>query len=557
MSEDRKLTGKRLLEQAKALHSRKHHAEAIKAYRSALAADPSQAETHYLLGNALREAGRPNDALNAYRALLALQPGHLMGANNLGALLLHLGNAPAALELLLRTVKMFPDAAQIRVNLANTYNALGLLDKAIEQARMALDIKSDFFDAYCILGSALQRLGQLDEALENYSIAAALRPGDINVQLGRAHLLELKGNYPQCWTLIKPLLRTGHPRAAAIYFDLGPHIGRRDEAVILLQSLLAHGSLPDAAQSSMHFKLGKHFDETGKFDDAFFHYSHANRLTGKTFNLDNTVRLFNAIISVYNNDFVQTMPRSENNSRRPIFILGMPRSGTSLVEQILASHPDVGGGGELPYIDEVANRISAQRGKSGLFPAGVTETGRNQLEILANRYLQRVTRHEGNTKHMTDKMPHNFVYIGIIMQMFPRASIIHCARNPVDTCLSCYFSHFGNDSHDYSYNLSTLGKYYCQYRRLMDHWNDLFGHRILTITYENMVYNQESVTRDLLNFCGLEWNDRCLEFHESARTVYTLSYKQVREPLYSDSIDRWKNYGKYLTPLRKELEKLI
>jgi hypothetical protein len=230
----------------------------------------------------------------------------------------------------------------------------------------------------------------------------------------------------------------------------------------------------------------------------------------------------------------------------------MPRSGTSLVEQILASHPDVTGGGELPLVPEIVQRFAADF-PGYVYPLYAPRLSQQLLNTTAESHLQTLQAVGGAAIRVTDKLPHNFRNIGLIAQLFPAARIIHCTRHPLDTCLSCYFAQFGTAAHGYAHDLQTLGAYYLQYRRLMQHWETIFKDRIFRVSYKQMVYEQESTSRQLVDFIGLNWNDRCLDFHNTDRFVFTLSYDQVRQPMYTDSLDRWKHYEIQLQPLRKLL----
>ena len=237
---------------------------------------------------------------------------------------------------------------------------------------------------------------------------------------------------------------------------------------------------------------------------------------------------------------------------RPVFIVGMPRSGTSLTEQILASHPEVFGAGELNDINESIAKLPAMIRNNNTYPGCIKDLNQEIADKLAQEYLTRLDSFSTEKKRITDKMPHNFVNLGLISLLFPEARIIHCLRDPRDTCLSLYFQDFGW-IHPYATRLENLGNYYVQYKRLMKHWTSVLDTPILTIQYEDIISDQEHISRELVNFCGLDWHDDCLQFYASTRTVATASYDQVRQPIYKKSIGRWKNYEKHLDPLTMAL----
>ena len=231
----------------------------------------------------------------------------------------------------------------------------------------------------------------------------------------------------------------------------------------------------------------------------------------------------------------------------------MPRSGTTLVEQILASHPAVAGGGELATLMTIASQFNAA-GQGGLpYPEGVRAIRVDQAEQMAQRYLDHLDRISKSALRVTDKQPFNFTHLGLAQLLFPAATFIHCQRDPMDTCLSCYFVSFA-DSFGFASDLGTLGRYYRQYSRLMAHWEDVLPRPVLTVEYEALVTNLESVARGLVAHCGLSWDDRCLRFYETERSVRTPSRWQVRQPIYADSIGRWRRYERHLGPLMAALQ---
>jgi hypothetical protein len=231
----------------------------------------------------------------------------------------------------------------------------------------------------------------------------------------------------------------------------------------------------------------------------------------------------------------------------------MPRSGTTLVEQILSAHPGVAGGGELMYFPQIAETLRESFGLSARYPKAVAEIGGAQGSEIIRYYLDRLQQRHPGYARVTDKLPGNFLHLGLIALLFPRASFIHCSRDPMDTCLSCYFLKF-HQAHPYSYRLQDLGFYYREYQRLMAHWRQVLPVRMLEVDYEDLVARQEEVSRQLVAHCGLEWDDRCLDFHKSDRNVRTASLAQVRQPMYRTSVKRWKHFEPFLGPLRAALE---
>lgn len=527
--------------------------DALACYREAISLDPEFVEAHYFLANALREACQFDEAAAAYRRVLQLNPDHYECLNNLGILLINLGDNQAALTHLQSALRQQPDNVITLTNLGDALVALNRYDKAIQHLQRALRINPGFVNALCALANAQHHAGRIQEALTSYRKLAELQPNSVDAILGQAGILELLGEHQESYRLLQPLLASGNKQAIPTFFDISKHFGSREEAVAALEDMLSDGAMRAESAASIHFKLGKHYDETGDYDRAFHHYEQGNALTPAQFDRENLIRFVDDSIAIYRPEFVRTMPHASNRSKLPVFIVGMPRTGTSLVEQILASHPKVFGAGELQHVSKIVQRLATEHPAVPL-PFWFRNVTLRSLDLEAEQHLASLRTLGGNATRVTDKMPGNIRYVGFIAQLFPAARIIHCTRHPLDTCLSCFFATFGNTEHDYIYDLLTVGEYYLQYRRLMQHWESVFPDRILQVSYAQLVQEQEAISRQLIEFSGLEWDDRCLSFHETDRFVFTLSYDQVRQPIYTRSLERWRHYEKHLQPLRELLE---
>ncbi|HYQ72842.1 MAG TPA: sulfotransferase, partial [Gammaproteobacteria bacterium] len=530
-----------------ALHAQGRTVEAISYYQTAVRLQPGMAESHYYLANALRETGNITEAIDAYKMLLRIDANHFGGLNNYGALLTNTGGAEEAITVLMQALGINQNSVETLTNLARAQVLIGAHEMAIKHLQKALSLRPDFLDAYMELAWAFRLEGKYDNALQSFSKALELSPGNSRAQVGKAKILEIIGRRQEAYDIILPYIKAKKPEALPVYYDLSTYFGEHEQAAGLMLEFLENDNVNTLGTSPIHFRLGNYFDKTGDFPAAFRHYREANTLSNKSFSIEDTERRFQAITECYSHDFLTDMPHSGNPSELPIFIVGMPRSGTSLVEQIIASHPDIHGLGETTNIENIARQLSVMTG-SGQYPDFIRNLSSTSLDKVSLNYTDRLAKVSPEAMRVTDKMPHNFVFIGFIYQLFPNSRIIHCKRNPLDTCLSCYFSEFASNFHNYTYDLENLAAYYRLYQNMMNHWNSVFPGRIYDISYESLVSDQEHETRKLLEFCGVEWSDQCLDFHRSERVVNTISYNQVRQPMYKKSVNRWKNYESYLAP---------
>ena len=297
---------------------------------------------------------------------------------------------------------------------------------------------------------------------------------------------------------------------------------------------------------------GRLYDKCGNYERAFECYREGNDLKRAHYEPATVERDVTARLEVFR-DGISQFPSSANESELPVFIIGMPRSGTSLVEQMLASHPEIHGAGELLEIGRVTKTFPDLSGQGRRWPRILEAADAATMTQIADRHLEMLRGLNPDAARITDKMPYNFYEVPLIRLLFPRARIIHCVRNAVDTCLSCYFQNFPA-SNGWPFDLKLIGFFYNQYRRIMRHWQETLGLPIMDVNYEELARDPEPSVRGMLEYCGMAWNEQCLRFHESDRVVNTASYRQVRRPVYTGSIERWRNYEQFLTPLLEELE---
>ena len=323
-----------------------------------------------------------------------------------------------------------------------------------------------------------------------------------------------------------------------------------DDDIRSMESLYASAKLSEQQKMHLAFGLGKAYEDLGEYEKSMEFIMQAAHLKRAAidYSISEAEDLFSNIKSIFSPGFFSDRKGVGNSDQTPIFILGMLRSGTSLVEQILASHPDVYGAGELSNLSNLIRKLGPTISSREIL-ASIGDLDPAALEGLGKQYIAGIRNHSEDATYITDKMPHNFQYIGLIKAILPNAKIIHCTRDPMDNCLSVFKNYF-NTKHYYSYDLTELGQYFNLYLELMEYWRNTLPGFIYDQSYERLVADQENQTRKLLDYCHLPWDDACLEFYKTRRKVRTASNAQVRRPIYKDSVKLWKRYEKQLQPLR-------
>ena len=492
--------------------------EALRLLERAVALAPERADVHYNLGRALMEAERLEDAAAALRRAVELAPEDAQAHNNLGAVLTELAR-PDEAELALRhAVALRADYAEAHNNLGAVLLDVGRLDEALSAVRRALDIDPDYAAAHNNLGAALRDLGNIEQAAASFRRAVEIAP-DHGEAYGNIYSLKTLAPREDDIAAMRALLS-------------GPAVGNR-QAIVLC------------------FALAGAYEGLGDYDRSFEFLERGNRLRRASFEYDGREleSKVEKIMSVFDRQFVARAGGEGSASCAPIFVLGMPRSGTSLVEQILASHSQVHGGGELRDFAALVDGLEKRTGDRAGYPDAVKELDREDFRRLGDAYVAAVGRRTPVAPRFTDKLPDNFLHIGLIHLALPNAKIIHCTRDAVDTCLSCYKVDFAKNGIRFAYDLGELGRYYRLYDRVMRHWRSVLRGRFLDVSYEALVEDQEAQIRRLLEHCELPWEERCLAFHRSGRAVRTASAAQVRQPIFTTSVGRWKRYERHLGPL--------
>jgi len=527
--------------------------QAEASYRRATEIDPGQADALNNLAGILFESGRLNEAIDSFHKVIAIDPGHVGAHTALGFALIEKGSDTQAIEAFQKALQLDPRQADAQVGLGNALSKLGEFDRALESYQQALKLDPENLNAHNCLGRFNSDINELDKAIGCYQTAIDLDPTHKESFKNLAEVFAAHGRLDEAIDYCRKAIEidSGYAEAYRLLSRIRK-FSEYDDDIQAMQSLFAKDGISDSDKMQVGFGLGKAYEDIGDYEKSMLYILDGSRLKRLTFNysVSKSRELFERIKKVFTREFFGGYEMQGNTDETPIFILGMPRSGTSLVEQILASHPDVHGGGELVDLMQVLNLAHDRYVGSNIdeFPEFVTRLEPRDLRELGCEYVSRIRKLSPNARFITDKMPHNFLRIGFIRMILPNARIINCCRDPMDNCLSIFKNYFPS-GHDYSYDLTELGQYYNLYLDLMRHWKSTLPGFIYELSYQDLVIDQEKQIRQLLEHCHLPWNDACLDFYKTERLVNTASNAQVRQPIYKDSVMRWKRYEKQLKPL--------
>ncbi|HEX7062392.1 MAG TPA: sulfotransferase [Woeseiaceae bacterium] len=568
-------------------------AEAVAELEAAVALDPRAASAFHALATALDRAGRREEAERARARFLALSPGgktlaeaarqrlagqaeraeQLCGEvlaqepRNLHALRLLASicadtrRDAAAEGLLRRVLSLAPDLVVAHTDLAWFLLERSRFQEAIPMLQQAAALRPDAADLHLALADVRSIVGRSADALGGYERVLELRPDEPRALLGRGHMLRIHGRRQEALAAYRRCTAV-HPGLGEAWWSLATFRGfafspsEREE----LRRQLARAEPGSDAAIALEFALARACETGGDYPQAWAHYEKANAAKRRTVAYDPvaTEAQHDERIRVFDRRLIeQAADAADERATRPIFITGVPRSGSTLIEQILSCHPEVEGCGELPYVSMLSAGLGKGRPGSPQYPEAAASLAADEWRALGDAYVEHTLAHRsGAARCFTDKMPANFGHLGFIRMLLPGAVFIDARRNPLDTCVANYRQLYAQGKNQ-SYDLAELGEYYLEYLRVMQHWESVMPGRILTVHYEDVVHDLEGQVRRLLAHCGLEFDARCLRFHESPRRVNTASSEQVREPIYADAIGYWKNYEPHLDPLREILAPIL
>jgi tetratricopeptide (TPR) repeat protein len=558
--------------------------EAEAACRHAIDLEPSNAESYNNLAVSLEVQGRLDEAQDAAVRAIELNPQYVEACTNLGNILVRAGELLTAADAYRAAITIDPGTLMARANLAIALREAGQLDAAENECREALEINPGFAEGHNSLGNVLKEKEDWQGACEAFETATSLREGYADAMLNLAGVLFKSGDVQGAEAKYRKIIETfenlseahaglgvvllaagrldgavesfknavaNKPSLGLAQYNLATAIGGEyDEAEIdAIRELLKAKQLSNADRTRIHFALGEINDQQGNYETAFADFDAGNSLRksqlesrGKTFDANAFDARVDGIIATYGASLFTDRKSTGSSSDLPVFIVGMPRSGTTLVEQIVASHPQAVGKGELDVIRVLC-------GEDGDLAAADDKN----LAEKAENYLAELTGDAEGAVRITDKMPFNWLYLGQIQLMFPEARVLYCQRDPLDTGLSCFRQHF-TAAHAWACDLVDIGRFQRASDRLMEHWKSVLPLPVLDVRYEDLVNDQETASRRIIKFLGLDWDEACLEFHSSGRIVRTASNWQVRKPVYNTAIGRAKEYEAFLDPLKQALK---
>lgn len=542
--------------QGVALFQQKRYQQSIEFFSRSVQLQPNQFDVWMYLARACEETGTIEHAVKSYQQAVSLQPESTKALHALGSVYLK--------------SKMWPDASDIYARLLELDSTdslcisnLGIaLSRAYQYERLiallkpvALNKPNEIKPNYYVALAHIE-VGEVEDALIFYNRVINIQSDHPEAAVGVASIYSFKGMYQEALDTILPLTKNRQDVAgvALAFAAIAPRFNLHVEAMKLLERHVDSLTLSDHTRAKVAVALGNLYDKSGNYEQAFEYIKRGNSYNLHGFNRENHIKGIEILEKLYTEDSITSLPVSGSESIQPIFIVGMPRSGTTLIEQILASHTQVFGAGELKYIQNICFELHEMQINGKAFPFCMTYVSPEELLRLANNYLGHLNRLSDGAPRVTDKIPTNHLYLGLIYQLFPNAKVIHIKRDPMDTCVSCYCQFFSG-AYPYTYDLDDLGFYYRSYERLMRLWKKVLPLEVLDVSYEKLVGDQENITHKILDFCELSWDQACLEFHKTNRIVATASTDQVREPMNSGAIGKWRRFENHVDVLADALEK--
>ncbi|MCP4238078.1 MAG: tetratricopeptide repeat protein [Aestuariibacter sp.] len=567
-----------------ALQLQGENEKAIEWFNRALAQDPDYADAYSNLGNALNGLNDLDKAIDSYRKAINIDPNNKEALNGLANVLVQKDEIDKAIESYKKVIEIDAGHKKAYTGLGNAFTKQDKLDQAVACYHKAIEIDPGHKAAHLGLGQVLIKQSKIDEAIISIRKALAIDPRNAEIHIELGYALGDQGNLDQAIAAYRKAIdidpENGHAyrglattlsdfgeieqaeNAFRQAFQLNPDLSEvfrslarnkkfseYDDDMRTMEALYAKDEISEEQKMHLAFGLGKAYEDLKEYDKSIEFAIEANRLKWGSidYSIEQEQDVFTNLKKIFTKEFFADRADLGNPDPTPIFVLGMIRSGTSLTEQIIASHPEVYGAGELTLLPRLASEL-CKTGPDDKLLDCLPAVAATDLQKTAAEYITCLREYSANARHITNKLPQNFVFVGLIKLLLPNAKIIHCKRDPMDNCLSVFKNYFASGQY-YSYNMETLGQYYNLYADLMKHWETVLPGFVYHSQYEDLIANQEPESRKLLEFCGLPWDEACLSFHKTQRKVKTASNAQVRQPIYKDSVKLADRYGDKLKPL--------
>jgi len=500
-------------------------------------------------------ASRYRKAEDAFKKLLIEDENNIDALRFMGILAFKSGNHDIAEAMFTKALRLDPTYSLVWANLAQVYSVTGQLDKAKKSFKNILNMEPRNGLIWAEYGTVLTKLANYEESKNAYLKALNFKSDSPRVHLSLGHVYKTMGEIENSIDSYKNSIIQNKLSGEAYWSlaNLKTYSFSENEIKVMEETLKE--DMSDIERSQIHFALGKAYEVKKDFENSFNNYFKGNEVKKGLikYSSDDTTDNTKRILDFFNLETIRDFSKSSTVDQDPIFILGMPRSGSTLVDQIISSHSKVDGTQELPNIIKIASELNSNN--QNTYPEILKELDESKLSEMGNNYLSETTWARKNAPFFIDKMPNNFIHIGLIKTILPNAKIIDTRRDPMDTCFSCYKQFFARGQL-FTYSLEDLGNYYTDYIKAMNHWHNVYGKDIFTVHYDNVINKTEETIRELIDYCNLPFEKECLEFYKSSRPVKTPSAEQVRQPIYKSGLNYWKNYEKHLVPLKKIIDEI-
>ena len=514
-------------------------------------------EEYGLLYKGIRHlhASRYRKAEDAFKKVLQEDKNNIDALRFMGILAFKSGNHDIAEAMFTRALKLDPTYSLVWANLGQVFSVTGQLDKAKKSFKNILNMEPNNALIWAEYGTVLTKLAKYKEGRDAYLKALEFKPDSPRVHLSLGHVFKTMGEIDNSIDAYRKTIIKNNLSGEAYWSLANLKTYSFSENEIKDMEKTLEGDMSDIERSQMYFALGKAYEAKKDFDNSFKNYYKGNEVKKSLtkYSSDDTTQNTKRILKFFNKENIVSLSKSSTSDKDPIFVLGMPRSGSTLIDQIISSHSKVDGTQELPNIIKIAAELNTAKQDS--YPEVLKKLNDLQLTKFGKDYISETKWARGVAPFFIDKMPNNFIHIGLIKTILPNAKIIDTRRDAMDTCFSCFKQFFARGQL-FTYSLEDLGNYYSDYIRAMNHWHSVYGKDIFTVHYDNVINETEETIRELLDYCDLPFEKECLEFYKSPRPVKTPSAEQVRQPIYKSGLNYWKNYEKHLNPLKKIIDEI-